>query len=59
MFKLPFPYKFMDSYDKMNYIGNKPGYEYYNIKYNDYNNISDNWNAKIETIKYLEQDCLI
>jgi hypothetical protein len=58
--KLPFPYEFMDSKDKMNYNGTKPDFSYYkDITVEEYDKILSNWNAKDETIKYLERDCLL
>jgi hypothetical protein len=50
-----FPYKFMDSYDKINYIGIKPEPCYYELNKlpDDYHDIKS-WNAKDETLKYIK-----
>jgi hypothetical protein len=60
-----FPYKFVTK-DKLNYIGETPGIEYYNtdfkdkIKVSDYNEIytKNNWDLRKETIYYLEKDLI-
>ena len=59
-----FPYKFVNSQDiKLDYIGNVPGFEYFDQitldEYNSYSkSFSNNWIIKEETIKYCEQDCI-
>jgi hypothetical protein len=48
----------MDSWNKTSYIGETPDYTYYDKGLpNDYST-ELLWDAKKETIKYLEDDCL-
>lgn len=53
-----FPFNFMDSWDKITYIGPAPHPDYYiDGLPSDYNpNIL--WEAKKETLKYLKDDCI-
>lgn len=51
-----FPHEFMDSLEKINYIGPSPSKELYPESY-DYIFTND-WNAKEECIKYLKKDCI-
>lgn len=53
-----FPYNFMDSLNKINYIGIKPDkYLYTNGLPDNYDNIKF-WDAKKETLEYLKNDCV-
>ena len=55
--KQKFPYLFMNDLNKINYIGDKPSYNYYHgITTDEYNNIKKNWCAETETKIYLERD---
>ncbi len=56
--KQKFPYLFMDSYEKLYYIGKKPDIHYFdNITKEEYEKIDSLWVAKDETVKYLKRDC--
>lgn len=60
-----FPYKFVTK-DKLNYIGETPGIEYYNISFKqkitelEYKEMytKNNWDLRKETITYLEKDLI-
>lgn len=54
-----FPYKFPNK-DNLNYIGDKPAFEYFtDIKQDEYDKIpNNNWNLKEETLKYLKYDLI-
>lgn len=56
--KSSFPYDFMDSLDKINYIGTKPDkYLYIKGLPDNYDTIKL-WDAKKETLEYLKNDCI-
>jgi DNA polymerase type B, organellar and viral len=57
-----FPHKF-SSENNLNYIGEVPNISYFDnlsiVEYNNYkNNFNNNWNFKLEAIKYCNLDCI-
>lgn len=50
----------MNSIGKISYLGIKPSISFYNnIPIDEYNLINNEWDAKKETLIYLENDCVV
>lgn len=63
--KTLFPYDFVNKMDNLNYVGEVPGFHYFNgISYDEYVEYSNQfinkpWSLRDETIKYCENDCIV
>jgi len=56
--KEPFPYKFLDSFDKLSYVGPKPPKSFFpNISDSVYSSLPSPYNLQSELIYYIKSDC--